>query len=147
MSTLPFTVASFNQYLNEHKLMASHCPACDALYLPPRAICPKCHGDQLEWVETAGKGKLAAFTSIYVGPTAMNAEGYSRENPYVTGIVELTEGVKISARIIGVDAKNPAAIKIGTLMTVEFLERGEGEARRTFLAFEPANQKQAVGSQ
>ena len=139
MTILPFTVASFNQYLSEHKLMASHCPACDALYLPPRAICPKCHTDQLEWVETSGKGKLAAFTSVYVGPTAMIAEGYDRNNPYVTGIVELDEGVKISARILGVDAAHPEQIKIGTPMMVKFLERGEGEARRTFLAFEPAN--------
>ena len=139
MSTLPFTAASFNQFLGEKKLMASHCPACDALYLPPRAICPKCHSDQLEWVETSGKGKLAAFTSVYVGPTAMIAQGYDRNNPYVTGIVELDEGIKISARILGVDAGHPEQIKIGTPMTVAFLERGEGEARRTFLAFEPAN--------
>ncbi len=139
MATLPFTVASFNQYLGEKKLMASRCPACNTLYLPPRAICPKCHGDQLEWVETSGHGRLAAFTSVYVGPTAMVAEGYDRNNPYVTGIVELDEGVKISARILGVDAKQPDQIKIGTPMTVKFLERGEGEARRTFLAFEPVN--------
>ena len=138
MATLPFTAASFNRFLNEKKLMASRCPQCDALYLPPRAICPKCHGDQLEWVETAGQGKLAAFTSIYVGPTAMNAEGYSRENPYVTGIVELDEGVKISARILGVDARHPEQIEIGTPMTVQFLERGEGDAKQTVLAFEPA---------
>ena len=39
MATLPFTVASFNQFLNEKKLMASRCPQCDALYLPPRALC------------------------------------------------------------------------------------------------------------
>ncbi len=139
MATLPFTAASFNRFLNEKKLMASRCPQCDALYLPPRAICPKCHGDQLEWVETAGQGKLAAFTSIYVGPTAMNAEGYSRENPYVTGIVELDEGVKISARILGVDARHPEQIEIGMPMTVQFLERGEGDAKQTFLAFEPAD--------
>ncbi len=69
----------------------------------------------------------------------MIAEGFDRNNPYVTGIVELDEGVKISARILGVDARHPEQIKIGTPMTVEFLEHGEGEARRTFLAFEPAN--------
>ena len=136
MTILPFTVASFNQYLNEHKLMASHCPACNALYLPPRAICPQCHGDQLEWVETSGKGRLAAFTSVYVGPTAMIAEGHDRNNPYVTGIVELDEGVKISARIPGVDARHPERIKIGTPMAVEFLERGEGDKKQTFLAFQ-----------
>jgi hypothetical protein len=139
MAALAFTAAAFNQYLDEKKLMASRCARCDALYLPPRAICPRCHGDQLEWVPMSGQGRLAAFTSIYVGPTFMNAEGFDRNNPYCTGIVELDEGVKISARLIGLDAKNPAAIKIGTPLAVEFLERGEGEARRTFLAFGPAN--------
>jgi uncharacterized OB-fold protein len=69
----------------------------------------------------------------------MIAEGFDRNNPYVTGIVELDEGIKISARILGVDARHPEQIKIGTPMTAEFLEHGEGEARRTFLAFEPAN--------
>lgn len=133
----PFTAASFNQFLNEKKLMASRCVQCGALALPPRAICAACHGNQLEWVEMTGKGKLAAFTSIYVGPTFMNAEGFDRNNPYCTGVVELDEGVKISARLLGVDARNPGAIKIGTPMTVEFLERGEGEAKKTFLAFEP----------
>lgn len=138
MTSLPFTVASFNQYLAEKKLMASRCPACDALYLPPRAICPKCHSDQLEWVETSGKGRLAAFTSVYVGPTAMIAEGFDRNNPYVAGIVELDEGVKISARILGVDARQPGQIKIGTPMTVTFVERGGGDTPpdQTFLAFQ-----------
>jgi uncharacterized OB-fold protein len=139
MTTLPFTVASFNQYLNEKKLMASHCPQCDAVYLPPRAICPKCHGDKLEWVEASGRGRLAAFTTVYVGPTAMIAEGYDRNNPYVTGIVELDEGVKISARILGVDARHPEQIKIGTPMTVSFVERGEGDKKQTFLAFQAVN--------
>jgi uncharacterized OB-fold protein len=135
MTERPFTVASFNQYLGEKKLMATRCATCGTLHLPPRPICPKCHGETLEWVETSGRGRLAAFTSIYIGLTAMNAEGYSRDNPYCSGIVELEEGVKISARVLGVDAKNPASIQIGAPLAVEFVERGEGEEKKTALAF------------
>lgn len=131
----PFTAASFNQYLAEHRLMGTRCPACDATYLPPRAICPQCRGDALEWAELSGRGKLAAFTSIFVGPSAMVAEGYDRNNPYVSGIVETEEGAKISARIIGVDAKRPDVAWIGTPLTVTFLDRGEGEGKSTILAF------------
>ncbi len=131
----PFTAASFNQYLAEHKLMGARCPACDATYLPPRAICPACHSDALEWIELSGRGKLAAFTSVFVGPSAMVAEGYDRNNPYVSGIVETEEGAKISARIVGVDAKHPDVAWIGAPMTVTFLDRGEGEAKITALAF------------
>jgi uncharacterized OB-fold protein len=139
MAEKSFTASTFNKFLGEHKLMASRCANCAQTFLPPRAICSNCHGDKMEWVEASGKGKLAAFTSVYVGTTAMNAEGFDRNNPYATGIVELDEGVKISARLIGVDAKNPANIQIGTAMRVGFLDRGEGEAKQTFLAFTPAN--------
>lgn len=131
----PFTAASFAQYLNEKKLMGSHCPHCNADFLPPRAICPQCYSDQLEWVEFNGKAKLAAFTSIYIAPTAMIAEGYGRNNPYLAGVVELDEGVKISAQILGADASQPETVKIGTPLMVEFVERGEGEAKKTALAF------------
>jgi len=131
----PFTASSFNQYLTEHRLMGTRCPACNATYLPPRAICPTCHGDALEWVELSGRGKLAAFTSIYVGPSAMVAEGYDRNNPYVSGIVATEEGARISARIVGVDARQPDIAWIGTPVTVTFLDRGEGAGRSTVLAF------------
>jgi len=131
----PFTAASFNQYLAEHKLMGTRCPACNATYLPPRAICPRCHGEALEWVELSGGGKLAAFTSIYVGPSAMVAEGYDRNNPYVAGIVELAEGAKISARILGVDARKPDVAWIGIPLSVAFVDRGEADTQSTVLAF------------
>jgi uncharacterized OB-fold protein len=131
----PFTAASFTQFLNEKKLMGSHCIHCDKDFLPPREICSQCYSDQLEWVEFSGKAKLAAFTSIYIAPTAMIAAGFGRENPYLAGVVELEEGVKISAQILGLDAKKPDQVKIGTPLKVEFVERGEGETKQTALAF------------
>lgn len=123
----PFTAASFNRYLSEKKLVGSRCTACGALYLPPRAICPRCHASSMEWVELGGRGRLAAFTVIVIGPTFMNEQGFGRDNPYVSGIVALDEGVRISARILGVDAKNPAGIAIGLPLKVEFIEQGEGK--------------------
>jgi len=89
----------------------------------------------MEWVELKGRGRLCAFTTIWVAPTLMIQEGYGRDNPYCTGIVELEEGVKISARILGVDARNPEKIKINTPLQAEFLHRGEGEDKVTLLAF------------
>jgi uncharacterized OB-fold protein len=130
-----FTGNSFNHFLNEEKLMGTRCKKCGALYLPPRPICLKCYGREMEWVQMKGKGKLFAFTSICVGTTIMTREGCGRDNPYCSGIVELEEGVKISARILGVDAKNPDKIKVGTPLSIEFVHKGEGESKATFLAF------------
>lgn len=131
----PFSATAFDQYLAEHKLMAVRCTKCGDLYVLPRAICPKCHSEELEWVETSGKGKLAAFTVILSGPTFMIEQGFDRKNPYISGIVELDEGARISARITGIDPTKPTEIKIGTSLGVDFVEFGEGETKKTYLAF------------
>jgi uncharacterized protein len=128
----PFTAASFQAYLNEKRLMGSLCPHCKTHFLPPRAICPHCYSDQLQWVAFSGHGKLAAFTAIYIAPSAMIAAGYGRDNPYLAGVVELEEGVKISGQILGEE------VAIGTPLTALFVERGEGEAKRRYLAFQVA---------
>ena len=131
----PFTAAAFNQYLAEHKLMTVKCMKCGGVYAPPRAICPKCHSEEMEWVEASGKGKLAGFTIIYSGPTFMVEQGFDKKNPYVSGIVDLEEGTFISARITGLDMSKPAEIKVGTPLSVDFVEFGEGETKKTYLAF------------
>ena len=132
MDERPFSPASFRQYINERKLMASECGKCGALYLPPRPICSKCHSTDMKWHEMQGEGKLAAYTAIAVGPSFMLEEGFDRNNPYCTGVVELEKGVRISARIVNVDPKQPDRIGIGTPLTVEFLER---EGKDTALVF------------
>ena len=131
----PFSAAAFDQYIAEHKLMASRCTKCGGTYVPPRAICPKCQSEELEWVETSGKGKLAAFTVIWSGPTFMIEQGFDRKNPYISGIVGLEEGTRISARITGIDPTKPTEIKIGTPLGVDFVEFGEGEKKKTHLTF------------
>lgn len=129
----PFTAAGFQQFLQEGQLVGARCQACGNLYLPAREICPHCFSDQIAWAPLSGEGKLAAFTSITIAPTAMEAQGFGRDNPYCTGIVELAEGVKISARILGVDAKTPTSIPIGLPLKAIFLDEGT----HPVLAFEP----------
>jgi hypothetical protein len=136
MNDKPFTEYSFQQFLQEHKLMGSHCEACGETFVPPRPICPACHGEVMEWVEMSGEGKLAAFTAVYIGSSAMIAAGYGRTKPYLTGVVQLAEGPMISAQILGLDAAQPDLSAIGTLLTASFIERGEAEEKRAFLAFQ-----------
>lgn len=136
MSERPFTGRAFYQYLGEQKLMGSRCKSCGALYVPPRPLCPDCYGDDMDWEQLGGKGKLIAFTTVHIAPTAMIEAGYGRNNPYCTGIVQLDEGPAVSAQIIGVDPAAPEQIAVGTPLQVAFVRRGEGENERTYLAFE-----------
>lgn len=132
----PFTAASFQIFMNEGKLMGSRNRATGEMFVPPRPIDPRTHGDDMEWVELSGRGKLAAFTSVYIGTSAMIDAGYDRSNPYIAGIVELEEGPRISAQIVGVDSLRPEIEWIGRPVRASFIERGEGDKRRAYLAFE-----------
>ncbi len=131
---------AFNQAIEEDVLIGSHCLACNHISIPQRQICPKCHSDQAERIQTNGKGTLAAFTVIYVPPTSMADAGYNAKNPYCVGIVALGEGPRISAQIVGLDLGDPSSIKIGMPLKQTFVVRGEGEAAKKFLAFEPAQE-------
>jgi uncharacterized OB-fold protein len=137
MDERPFSDISYEQFLDEERLMGSRCKTCGTLFVPPRPICIRCHGTDMIWVETEGRGKLSAFTCIAIGPPFMIAEGYDRKHPYCSGVVELDEGVRVVARIEGVDATKPEGIKVGMPLTVRFLHRGEGDKRKTYLAFTP----------
>ena len=124
---------SYYEYLNEARLMGSRCESCSALFVPPRPLCPSCHGTKMAWEEMSGDAELAAFTSVYIAPTAMIDAGYGRTNPYCAGIVELAEGPMVSAQILGVDPEDPASIEVGMPLRATFIDRGEA----SFLGFEP----------
>ena len=138
MEARPFTDNSFQQYLDEEKLMGSKCKNCGAISIPPRPLCQKCYHAKMEWIPFKGTGKLAAFTVVFVGPPYMVKEGYDRKRPYISGVVELEEGGRVDARIEGMDATRPELIKVGTPLKVTYLHRGEGTEKKTFLAFNPA---------
>ncbi len=123
--------------LGEGKLIGSQCPVCGKTFYPARSMCPVCHGREMQPVEFSGKGKLAAYSIIYIATTAMIEAGFDRKNPYCAAVVELEEGPRICAQLLGVDMKQPELIKIGQPVTATFIKRGEGEAAKTFLGFQP----------
>lgn len=141
-----FYSLAYNQLLREHKLMGSRCKKCGHVTIPPKPICPQCNGTEMELVEMKGGGKLAAYTVVAVGAPLMVEEGYGREKHYCCGIVELDEGAKICARILGVDTSKPEQIKIGTPVKLEYVETAHAEdpthekGERTFLAFRVLSQ-------
>ena len=102
--------------------MGLRCKACGKLVSTARSLCPACHSVDVEWVPLSGKGRVATFTCIVIAPTFMVQKGYGRDNPYCTGVIELEEGPRVSARIVGVDASQPQTIKVGIPVEVDFSE-------------------------
>ncbi len=136
MRETTFTKSAFSQHLADHKIMGTECTNCGTQFLPPRPMCTNCYSGEMRWVELDQHGTLAAFTTVHITSTAMTEAGYGRDNPHCSGIVQLDNGLSISAQVLGVDTSNPASIQIGSSVEAVFLERGDGEQKETILAFQ-----------
>jgi uncharacterized OB-fold protein len=107
-----FTIEQFYKFLKEQKLMAARCLKCGKIHLPPRPLCDNCLSQDFEWVSVSGKGKLLTYTVISVAPEQFHALA-----PYVVGIVQLENGLKIPGMINGLTQEQ---LKIGMELTLDF---------------------------
>jgi uncharacterized protein len=83
----------------EHRLVLKKCAKCGNIDQPPYLFCTECMSDEHEWIEASGKGTLYAY--------AINSFGvpfpFWDDMPYVLGIVDLDEGVRIISNIVECD--------------------------------------------
>ena len=81
--------------LKEEKLLIQYCDDCCTSIFYPRSICPKCFSEKISWKESSGIGKIYSFTVVHqaFGP-------FKNETPFVVGIIELNEGVRMMSRIL-----------------------------------------------
>jgi uncharacterized OB-fold protein len=134
-----FHSAIFQQSLNDGKLVGVSCRKCGRRYLPPRPVCPECHSSDMELTAMPEKGRLMAYTVISVGPPMMVEAGFDREHPYCCGVVELAEGIRVSARIEEVDVQHPERIKVGIPVTAGYqAEKMSSGQPKTVLVFRTA---------
>jgi len=72
------------------------CHQCERPFWYPRAICPRCLGDTVEWRVASGAGVIyAASVQHLPGPGRDAADG-----PYVVALVDLAEGVRLMANVL-----------------------------------------------
>ncbi len=136
-----FNDAGYYQYLKEGRLMASRCVGCGSLFVPPRSLCTHCYGTRMDWVELSGKGKLAGFTTIYVGLSFMADVGFDREHPYSAGVIRLAEGTAVCGQILTPNGNAPDALHIGMPLQAAFVERSSSD-QHIALAFKPVEPEQ-----
>ncbi|MEW9676641.1 Zn-ribbon domain-containing OB-fold protein [Lentibacillus sp. L22] len=86
----------FWEGLNNKELLIQQCGSCGENIFYPRSICPYCFSEEIQWRKVTGNGKIYSYTVVHqaFGP-------YKEEVPFVVGIVELDEGVRMMTRIIG----------------------------------------------
>ncbi len=108
------------------ELRIQRCTGCGALRHPPGPSCPKCRSLDWDRVVASGRGRVYSWVVAHHPPIPP----FSYPNPIV--LVELEEGTRVVANLLGVD---PAAIRADLPVRAVFEELEEG---RLFLQFRPA---------
>lgn len=103
------------------------CDACHRFIFYPRGLCPHCLSGQLTWRPVAGTGALHAFTIVYRHPHP----AFMAAAPYAVAFVELTEGVRMLANLVGIDP-TPEALRIGMPLEIVYEPVADGVALPTF---------------
>ena len=94
------------------KLLLQRC-RCGRLRHPPGPACPACRSFEWEAVAASGRGRVYSFVVAHHPPIP------PFEYPNPIGLVELEEGPRIVAGLVGVE---PAAIRIGMPVLCEIAE-------------------------
>jgi uncharacterized OB-fold protein len=108
--TRPFWEAT-----KQNRLLVQRCPDCGVLQFFPQAHCRGCLCDQLEWVESKGKGTVYSFTVIHRPPAA----AFEKDAPYTVGLIDLDEGCRLISNVVEVD---PEDVRVGMPVEVVFEE-------------------------
>lgn len=85
----------------EHKLKVQKCTACGGMWFPPSTLCAHCGSLEHQWVEVSGLGKVHTFVVYH----RLYHKGWDGELPYAVAVVELDEGPRMLANIVGISAE------------------------------------------
>lgn len=104
--------APFWEAASQGRLVLPRCQACRRFHFYPRAICPHCGSERLEWAPASGRGAVHSFTVVHRPPP-----GFEDLAPYAVALVDLEEGVRMMTQITGCE---PGAVRIGMAVEVAF---------------------------
>ena len=96
----------------EGRFLVPLCAACGRAHWYPRAICPFCAGDKVEWREASGKGTIYTFSVMR-----------RVKEPYAIAHVTLAEGPTMLTNIVNCDFDK---LHIGQPVAVVFQETEGG---------------------
>lgn len=110
------------QAARENRLVMQHCYGCGTYRFFPSRLCPECGSDEQVWGPCSGRGTIYSLTTVHRAPTPAFRAGV----PYVVALVELAEGPRVMANIVG-EGRLEAAI--GDAVEVCFEPRGKNGAK------------------
>jgi uncharacterized OB-fold protein len=86
------------------RLKVQYCPACNRHQFYPRRFCTTCLSEEIQWVQASGNGRVYTYTVCHVAAHP----AFEARVPYAIGMIELDEGVRMLAGIVGANLEHLA---------------------------------------
>jgi uncharacterized OB-fold protein len=109
---LPTPSRYWREIPQRYRFEAGKCTKCGFIAFPPRVVCPRCGSREFAPARLAEAGAVLTWTVIRVPPAT-----FEDQSPYVLAIVELDDGVRLTAQVVDCDF---AALKVGMRVRLEF---------------------------
>jgi uncharacterized OB-fold protein len=123
-------------------LIGAQCEECGAVVFPVPTGCPRCSSQRLATVELARRGAVWTWTSQEFRPKSPPYTGPGDDRSfqrYYVGYVELPDQLRVEARLVGYDEREPEIGETVELLVVPFTTDADGNEVRTF-AFAPVTE-------
>lgn len=98
-------------------LPGRRCAGCGKLSVDDGRSCPFCASEGGDYVTLSGRARLVSWTTIRVAPAR-----YATEVPYAVGLLELEEGLRLTARL----AADPERLAAGQPLVLASLDPARG---------------------
>ena len=109
----------------QHRLLIQRCKQCGSLRHPPRPMCAECRSYEWDVVDASGRGTVYSFVVNHYPQVP------AFDYPLAVGLIELEEGTRLVANVIGVE---PGDIRVGMPVEVEWVDH---DADLSLPAFRP----------
>jgi uncharacterized OB-fold protein len=113
----------FKEVVESKRLLATRCPNCNKVWMPPRGYCSDCYG-KTEWIPLIGKGTVMSCSYCYQTPSG-EVPKYL-DLPYVLALIKLDGADTCMMHGVATNEPTMGSIKTGTRVKVVFKEERRG---------------------
>ncbi len=108
---------AFFEGAKQGRLMVQRCADCGRHRFVARRRCDGCGSPRSEWVQASGRATLVSYARVH----QKFHPAFAAETPYLIATVELAEGPRFLAGLVGTEGKT---LKAGLALSVEFAPAG-----------------------
>jgi uncharacterized OB-fold protein len=109
----------FIDRLEQGKVSGTRCKGCGMVFFPPRADCYQCLGNDMEWFDIAGSGKLLTYSKLEYAPV-----GFENDLPYTIALVDYGD-YKVFGRLESRLSEDETEVGMDTKVAVNELPDGQ----------------------